>query len=71
MLLFFSSSKLNIIDRWIEKFMRGTLHSKGSADKHGLSRNKLSVHVVISLACRRRHGLFIWKLTCQNHRGVS
>lgn len=64
---FFSSSKLNIIDRLTETVVSGSLPSNGGADKHELFQDKLTVHMVISLAC----GLFIWKPACQNYRGVS
>lgn len=68
---FFSSSKLNIIDRLRETVVSCRLPSNGSADKHEPFQDKLTVHIVISLACGRKRGLFMWKPACQNYRGVS
>lgn len=57
---FFISSKLNIIDRLIEAVTSCRLPSNGSADKHELFQDKLTVHIIISLACGSKRGLFIW-----------
>lgn len=67
---FFSSSKLNIIDRLVETVMSCRFPANSGVDKHELFQNKLTVRIVISLPCERKCGLFMWKPACQSYRGV-